>query len=223
MFVDAQVCLRVAGTSWNSVRLDLYSDAALAGSVTVTRTPGSPNDQARCILVEADLLATHTYRAVVTFEPKPGAKSGSNPVWLLIQPMRDPLTPGHAVVSLHHVFHVKDPTTYVWNATLTDLGSTLICGCKGGDHDDHGHDHEDHGHDGCRGDDDSCGDHGEDVSGSHDSKDDGQHGCGTRDSGSADLGACGTVGPGGDSGCKDDHSTDGCDDQDDHDVGCGDS
>ena len=144
---QAQVCLRVAGKSWNSVRLDLFQDDVLIGSVSVTRIPGSPNEQTECIALEVDITACHAYRAEVTFEPKPGAKKGANSVWILILPEGAKVDPGHALLKFHHVFEVKKHSKYVWKVPLTGLASKLtgLCGCEEEDDDDqdgHGHDHD---------------------------------------------------------------------------------
>ncbi len=163
LFAPAQVCLRVAGNSWNTVRMDLFEDDALVGPVSVTRTPGSPNDQAKCVVVDVDLLAAHAYRADVTFEPVPGAKKGSNTVWVLVAPMNNPTTPGHALLKFHHVFHVGNPSTYLWRVPLPGLAAKLIggCGCEDDEDDDHDEcdDEDDCGDDGdpeCSGSDDDC-------------------------------------------------------------------
>jgi hypothetical protein len=156
VFVESQVCLRVAGDSYHTVRLDLFADSTLAGSVSVTRTPGNPNKQTGCVEVEVDLLASHAFHAEVTFEPEPGARRGSDSVWLLVRPMRAPNTPGHAALTMHHVFHVGDPSTYTWNVTLPDLAATLIegCGCDGKDDDHDGREDDDDEDDGDDRDDD---------------------------------------------------------------------
>ena len=159
LFVEADVCLRVAGKSWNTVRMDLFEDNVLVGSVSVIRSQGSPNEQARCVSIEVDLLASHTYRADVTFEPLAGAKKGSNPVWVLVVPTGAKINPGHSVWKAHHVFHVGDPSTYTWSVTLTDVAAKLLGGC-GCDDEDDDHDDDDECDDGKDddSDDDGCGD-----------------------------------------------------------------
>jgi hypothetical protein len=163
--------------------MDLLEDDVLVGSVSVTRTPGSPNDQTKCAVIEVDLLAAHAYRADVTFEPVPGAKKGSNTVWVLVAPMKTPTTPGHALLKFHHVFHVGDPSKYLWTVPLPDLAPELIGGC-GCDDDDEDDDHDDDCDD--EDEDDECDDEDEDddergCSGSHDGCGDDDHGAGSRD------------------------------------------
>ncbi|TLZ65932.1 MAG: hypothetical protein E6K16_02330, partial [Methanobacteriota archaeon] len=236
LFVQAQICLRVAGKTWNTVHMDLYRDDVIVGSISVTRARGSPNDQARCILADVDLLASHVYRAEVTFDPAPGAKTGSNSVWVLVAPMKTPTTPGHSLLKFHHVFHVGNPATYSWKVPLTSLASKLIGGCGCGDKDDDD-DHEDDHHDGCGDSDDGCGDDGRDCSGDDGCDDEAgcdgsDQSCGldtgtARDRASSDQNS-GTTGPsegrhefvGPNDGHEDDHKKH-CGD-DDRDQGCDD-
>ena len=202
LFVQAQVCLRVAGNSWNTVRMDFYQDTVLLASTSITRVPGSPNDQVQCVVVDIDLLTSHTYTANVTFEPKAGAKKGANSVWVLVAPMKTPTTPGHSLLTFHHVFHVGDPTKYVWTKPMSGLAAKLIGGCGCGGDDDHEHDgdkcDDEHGnHDGEHEHDDCGDDHQDDCI-------DSDNGCGGDDGGcSVGDDACGR----GDQTCG---SQDGC-------------
>ncbi len=130
-FIAGDVCLRVSGDSWNTVSLGFFTDGALTGRDTVTRAPGSPNDQTKCTFERIDVLAPHVFSTQVDFTPAQGATSGTNDWWVIIMPWRTPITPGHGTVTFKGQSQVGDPTTYTVTTPLPTLKSDLIAGGQG--------------------------------------------------------------------------------------------
>jgi len=119
-YLASNVCLRVAGKEWGNVVLKFFSDGVQTGSVQVTRTPGSPNSQAKCTLVRLDVLARHTFSSTVEFTPLSGKTSGSNPFWVIIDPWRK-ANPGHGTTVFSGTFKVQNPAGWVKNMALNNL------------------------------------------------------------------------------------------------------
>jgi len=96
-FIATTVCVRVSGQGGNSVTADIYEDGVLVSTTTTMRTGSDPNpDDEKCGLFKLDVLKAHTYDATITYNAPNG---GSNPTWLIFNPWRDPVTPGHGTVS----------------------------------------------------------------------------------------------------------------------------
>ena len=131
VYIAANVCLRVSGKEWNTVSLDVYTDGVQSGGVSVIRMSGSPNDQAKCAFTRIDLSAPHTFDARVTFTPAPGATSGSNPWWIIVEPWREPITPGHGSVTFSGGAQVEDPSSYEQDVALGDLKASLLDSGRG--------------------------------------------------------------------------------------------
>ena len=131
VYIAANVCLRVSGKEWNTVSLDVYTDGIQSGGVSVTRMSGSPNDQAKCAFTRIDLSAAHTFDAQVTFTPMAGATSGSNPWWVIVEPWREPITPGHGSVTFSGSSKVEEPSSYVTDIGLGDLKGALLDSGRG--------------------------------------------------------------------------------------------
>ncbi len=125
-FIAADVCLRVSGDSWNTVSLGFFVDGTKAGGATVTRAPGSPNDQAKCSFARVDVLAKHVFSTQVDFTPAQGATSGTNDWWVIIAPWRTPITPGHGTVTFKGQSQVGDPSTYTVTTSLPTLKADLL-------------------------------------------------------------------------------------------------
>src|SRR5437867_2399297 len=125
-YIAANICLRVSGKEWNTVSLGVFMDGAQSGGVRVTRMSGSPNDQTKCAFAKIDLKGAHSFRVDVTFEPLSGATSGSNPYWVIIQPWRDPKTPGHGTVTYGGSFNVGDTAHYAATIDLPTLKQDLL-------------------------------------------------------------------------------------------------
>ena len=115
-FALADVTLRVSGEKWHDVRMDLLRDNQLAGSVGVTRYPGSPDRQSATVSgARLPLLGSFAITIVYTPDDDPvnGQRNGANPVWVVLT-----FSDG-AVVKLHHTFNVRHSATWTW--TLDDL------------------------------------------------------------------------------------------------------
>ena len=129
-FVATDFTLRVAGKPWNTVKMDVFSDGALAGSASVTRAKGRPDDQMKTVpFVPVDVLPRATaqiFDVVVTFTPKAGLKDGKTPVWVFVLPSRTPIADKKAPIQLKTTFDVKDPSTWTWSIRFLDLRTTLL-------------------------------------------------------------------------------------------------
>jgi hypothetical protein len=96
-FIATTVCVRVSGTEGNSVTAEVFEDGVLVSSTTTLRLTGDPNPpDEKCGLFKMDVLKAHSYDATLTYSAPNG---GSNPTWLIFNPWRDPVTPGHGTVS----------------------------------------------------------------------------------------------------------------------------
>jgi len=101
-FIATTVCVRVSGDAGNSVTAEIYEDGTLVSTTTTLRTGGSPNpDDEKCGLFKLDVLKAHTYDAKLNYVAPGG---GSNPTWLIFNPWRDPVTPGHGSVTWKYDF-----------------------------------------------------------------------------------------------------------------------
>jgi hypothetical protein len=111
--------LRVAGEKWHDVTLRV-AQAGTAWLVSVTRMPGSPDDQA-ATLEEVEIDVTEDVSITVVYtpddDPVNGQPNGANPVWVIFN-----TTGGE--VRLQHTFNVQHPDTWVW--TLDDVAPQLI-------------------------------------------------------------------------------------------------
>lgn len=121
-YASGDVTLRIAGEKWHSVNMTLYEDGVGIGGASVTRSPGSPNDQA--VTVEGltlDMMGGGL-SAVVEYTPMDdpinGQVGGASPAWLIFTPQ------GGEEVRLHHNFNVKHPDTWLW--TVDDFRPFLI-------------------------------------------------------------------------------------------------
>ncbi len=124
-FLTANVCLRVSGSSWGAVSLKMYTDGVQSSGATVTRTPGSPNDQAKCSVMRIDVLARHTFRGTVDFTPLAGKTSGSNKFWVIIDPWRK-VNPGHGETVFSGTFKVQNPAGWAKSIDLPSLKRNLF-------------------------------------------------------------------------------------------------
>ncbi|HEV8593970.1 MAG TPA: DUF4082 domain-containing protein [Thermoplasmata archaeon] len=97
-FIAAEVCLRVSGTAGNTVTVGIWADGALSSSVSVLRIGGNPNPPTeKCGLLKVDMLSAHSFAATISYSAPAG---GTNPSWLIIEPWRNPVTPGHGTVTI---------------------------------------------------------------------------------------------------------------------------
>ncbi|HEV8595568.1 MAG TPA: hypothetical protein VGR51_08580 [Thermoplasmata archaeon] len=125
-FIAAQVCIRISGTAGNTVTANVFIDGSLSSSVSVTRTGSSPNPtDDKCGLLKLDVMALHSVSASLTYIAPMG---GSNPTWLVIQPWRSPINPGHGTVTYKYDFGGGSSTV---NQPLPNLVSDLVEGGQG--------------------------------------------------------------------------------------------
>ncbi len=118
----ANLTLRVAGEKWHDVTLEVVGPSGIVANASVTRYPGSPDDQRATITgVALDLLAGNL-SAVVRYtpwdDPVNGQPNGADPAWLILT-ARD-----GTEVWFHHTFNVRHPET--WNWTVPDLRALVV-------------------------------------------------------------------------------------------------
>jgi uncharacterized repeat protein (TIGR01451 family) len=110
-YVVADFRLRIAGEKWHDVRLNLYSGNESVRFASITRYPGSPDDQSVTLYdVKINLLANFT--AVIEYTPPDdpinGQTWGDNPCWLILE------FPDGKDVRLFHNFNVRHEDTWIW-------------------------------------------------------------------------------------------------------------
>jgi len=111
--------LRVAGEKWHDVTLEVVQ-GGVARRISVTRMPGSPDEQA-ATLEDVEFVLTEDASITVYYTPEGdpvnGQPNGANPVWVIFNT-------SSTEARLHHTFNVLHPDTYVW--TLDDLMPLLL-------------------------------------------------------------------------------------------------
>ena len=115
-YVIADFTLRIAGEKWHDVRLTIHDGDRSWLLASITRYPGSPDDQAVTVYgVKIDLLGS--YRAVIEYtpldDPINGQWWGADPAWLTLT-----FADG-SDVRLKHTFNVRHEDTWVW--TIDDF------------------------------------------------------------------------------------------------------
>ncbi len=109
--LSVSLYFRIAGEKWHDVEIYLYEDGVEIGSMSVTRVPGSPDDQIVKI-ADVDVDFSKTYSAVAYYTPEDdslnGKKWGANPAWVIMRF-------GDEEIVLHHTFNVKHKNTWVWS------------------------------------------------------------------------------------------------------------
>ena len=110
--VPVNVSLRVAGERWHDVNLTLFKDGEELARASVTRTPGSPDNQSVSLgTIEFELAST--YEARVEYTPLDdlvnGGENGANPAWIILG-----LANG-TELWFEHTFNVQHPDTWVWD------------------------------------------------------------------------------------------------------------
>lgn len=114
--IEVDISLRIAGEKWHDVSIELYEDGVLVANGSLTRYPGSPNDQ-MLNLTHLDVNISKNYSAIVRYtpgdDPINGQPNGANPCWIILT-----FNDGEESI-LHHTFNVLHPETYVWEASLT--------------------------------------------------------------------------------------------------------
>jgi parallel beta-helix repeat protein len=118
--LTVNITLRVAGEKWHDVTLEVLEGNSQVGTASVTREPGSPNDQALTLNnVAVDIM---TGNAVVEYTPLNDAVNGNiwgaDPAWLILT-----FEDGTELI-LNHTFNVRHPDTWIW--TLPSFGPYLV-------------------------------------------------------------------------------------------------
>jgi hypothetical protein len=131
VFIAGNICLRVSGDTWNTVSMGFFVDGAKTGGVQVTRAPGSPNDQAKCMFAKIDVSAKHTFSTQLDYAPAAGDTSGTNDWWVIMAPWKDPITPGHGTVTYKGQSKVEDLSSYTVTIAMPTLKTDLLDGGQG--------------------------------------------------------------------------------------------
>lgn len=116
-FAVADVTLRVSGEKWHDVQLRVMEDGTVVDGISVTRFPGSPDDQALTLEDQDIYLVGPTTGLVVEYTPlddvENGQPWGANPVWVTFT-----LEDG-SEFEVEHKFNVRKPAGYLW--TVDDI------------------------------------------------------------------------------------------------------
>lgn len=123
-YVNASLFFRIAGEKWHNVEIHLYRDGMEIGYASITRYPGSPNDQmVELINLSVDLSGSYSIVAYYTPEDDPvnGQVWGATPAWVIID-----LEDGSE--RIHHTFNVRHEETWTWtidNLSLYFVGHNI--------------------------------------------------------------------------------------------------
>ncbi len=114
--INVNTSLRIAGEKWHDVSIELYEDGVLIAEGSLTRYPGSPNDQ-MLDLAHLSVNISRRYSAIVRYTPEDdpvnGQPNGANPCWIILR------FGDQEEVWIHHTFNVQHPETYTWEVDLT--------------------------------------------------------------------------------------------------------
>ena len=114
--MKADVSLRIAGEKWHDVSVELYENGTLIAEGSLTRYPGSPNDQ-MLYLAHIGVDMSITYSAIIEYtpwdDPVNGQPLGADPVWIILN-----FSDGEEL-RLQHNFNVNHPDRWVWEVDLT--------------------------------------------------------------------------------------------------------
>ncbi len=119
---EGTLTLRVAGEKWHDVVLTVYDGSGPVGTASVTRLPGSPDEQAVTLDGFAINMLGDAVSTVVEYtpldDPVNGQVWGASPAWLVLT------AEDGSEVRLHHTFNVQHPASWVW--TVPDLRVALV-------------------------------------------------------------------------------------------------
>ncbi len=119
--LNASLAFRIAGEKWHNVEIYLYEDGIEVGYASITRYPGSPNEQ-MADLGEFSIDFSKTYSAVAYYTPEDdpinGQIWGATPAWVIIR-----YEDGEE--RIHHTFNVRHEDTWTW---VIDDFSTYFLG-----------------------------------------------------------------------------------------------
>jgi hypothetical protein len=109
-YLNASFAFRIAGEKWHDVEIHLYEDGVEVGYASITRYPGSPNDQ-MVDLGEFSVDFSKTYSAVAYYTPEDdpinGQIWGATPAWVILD-----YEDGEE--RIHHTFNVRHEDTWTW-------------------------------------------------------------------------------------------------------------
>ncbi len=110
------LAFRIAGEKWHDVSVSLFDRSGVhIGGGSVTRMPGSPDDQL-LDLGTVDVSPASGLRALVVYTPEDdpvdGQPDGANPGWVILT------FPDGSEVRIQHMFNVRHTDTYVWDVDL---------------------------------------------------------------------------------------------------------
>jgi len=126
---DAKLTIRIAGEKWHDVKVELYKNGTEITNGSLTRYPGSPNEQMLNFLnftLNPSELFTTIIRYTPNDDPVNGKPNGATPCWVILK-----LSNGK-LIKLHHTFKVKHKDTHTWRVNLTEMlsssgNSTNVC------------------------------------------------------------------------------------------------
>ena len=111
-FVFANFTIRIAGEKWHDVRLSLYDGYTWTEVASVTRYPGSPDEQ-NVSVYNVRISVIHPFAARIVYtpidDPNNGQWWGDDPCWLILT-FRDGDTK-----RLFHNFNVRHESTWIWD------------------------------------------------------------------------------------------------------------
>ncbi len=118
----ANLTLRVAGEKWHDVVLEVVGPSGVIANASVTRHPGSPDDQRATVAGGPFDLLGGNVSVVVRYtpwdDPVNGQPNGATPVWVILT------AADGTEVWIHHTFNVRHPET--WNWTVPDVRLFLL-------------------------------------------------------------------------------------------------
>ncbi len=113
MAAVANLTLRVAGEKWHDVVLEVVGPNGVVANASVTRHPGSPDDQRATVHGGPFDLLGANLSVVVRYtpwdDPVNGQPNGANPVWVILTAQDG------TEAWVHHTFNVRHPETWNWS------------------------------------------------------------------------------------------------------------
>lgn len=109
-YLNASFAFRIAGEKWHDVEIHLFEDGTEVGYASLTRYPGSPNEQ-MADFGEFSINFSKTYSAVTYYTPMDdpinGQIWGATPAWVIL---------GYedGEERIHHTFNVRHEDTWTW-------------------------------------------------------------------------------------------------------------
>ncbi|MCK4457621.1 MAG: PKD domain-containing protein [Thermoplasmata archaeon] len=118
--IPVDLSFRIAGEKWHDVEILLYEDGLQIGYASITRHPGSPNDQ-MVTLADISIDFSNTYSAVAHYTPEDdpvnGQIWGATPAWVILEYE-------NGQERMHHTFNVRHEETWTW--VIDDLSPHFL-------------------------------------------------------------------------------------------------